>query len=60
MLDTKDPYLLLSIVNTKLRDEAENLQDLCRTYDKKPEDIASRLEAVGYSYDNKLNQFVAS
>ena len=58
MLDAKDPYLLLSIVNTKLRDEAETLQDLCLTYDRKIEDIIMKLETVGYSYDRTLNQFV--
>lgn len=59
MLDAKDPYLLLSIVNTKLRDEAETLHDLCLTYNQKAEDITSRLETVGYRYDSKLNQFVS-
>jgi len=59
MLDAKDPYLLLSIINTKLRDEAETLQDLCLTYDKNIEDITSRLETIGYRYDDKHNQFVS-
>ena len=28
MLNKKDPYLLLSVVNTKLRDEADSLEVL--------------------------------
>ncbi|MDF2594267.1 MAG: hypothetical protein K0R69_608 [Clostridia bacterium] len=59
MLDTKDPYLLLSIVNTKLRDEAESLKDLCLTYNKSIQEIAEKLEGIGYQYDEKLNQFIS-
>lgn len=59
MLDTKDDYLLLSIVNMKLRDEAESLEDLCLTYDKKSQEITARLAAIGYYYDDTKNQFVA-
>ncbi|WP_069997144.1 DUF4250 domain-containing protein [Cellulosilyticum sp. I15G10I2] len=59
MLETKDPYLLLSIVNMKLRDEAESLEDLCLTYNKKSDAIITTLEKIGYSYDEKLNQFIA-
>ncbi|MDF2614931.1 MAG: hypothetical protein K0S71_2717 [Clostridia bacterium] len=59
MLDAKDPYLLLSIVNMKLRDESDTLQDLCLTYDKNIEDIISRLKAIDYEYDAKLNQFIS-
>ncbi len=59
MLETKDTYLLLSIVNMKLRDESENLQDLCLTYNKESKDIVARLESIGYRYDEVLNQFIA-
>jgi len=58
MFSRKDPYLLLSIVNMKLRDEASNLQDLCLTYNQNLEDISARLEVVGYYYDEKFNQFI--
>jgi hypothetical protein len=59
MLDTKDPYLLLSIVNTKLRDEAKSLEDLCLTYNKSMQEIKERLQVTGYQYDEKLNQFIS-
>lgn len=58
MFETKDPYLLLSLVNTKLRDEAPSLDELCRTYDADMASIKERLEKVGYSYSKENNQFV--
>ncbi|PHV71989.1 DUF4250 domain-containing protein [Sporanaerobium hydrogeniformans] len=59
MFNTKDPYLLLSIVNMKLRDEASSLEDLCKTYNQKQEEVEERLSKVGYKYNSTLNQFVA-
>ena len=58
MFGTKDPYLLLSLVNTKLRDEAPSLDELCRTYDVDKESIKELLAKVGYSYSKENNQFV--
>lgn len=59
MFETKDPYLLLSLVNTKLRDEANSLDDLCKTYNVEIDDIKERLAKVSYYYDLNTNQFVA-
>lgn len=59
MFETKDPYLLLSLVNTKLRDEAPSLEELCKSYDVDPKSIEERLAKVGYSYNRDNNQFVA-
>ncbi len=59
MLNTKDPYLLLSIVNMKLRDEASSLEDLCKSYDQSIEEVRERLKKVGYVYNSSLNQFIA-
>lgn len=59
MFTTKDPYLLLSIVNMKLRDEANSFEDLCKTYDQDEKSIIEKLESVGYTYDQKVNQFVS-
>ena len=53
----KDPALLLSVVNTKLRDEYESLEDLCAALDIAPEEIAAPLAALGYAYDETQNQF---
>ena len=58
MFETKDPYLLLSLVNTKLRDEAASLEELCKSYDVSEESIKVRLDKVGYSYNKDSNQFI--
>ena len=59
MLNKKDPYMLLSVVNMKLRDEASSLEELCKTYDKSQEELVSQLDAIGYTYDVEHNQFIA-
>lgn len=59
MLNKKDPYLLLSVVNTKLRDEASSLEDLCKTYDSDKQQIVERLESIGYRYEASNNQFIS-
>ena len=53
----KDPILLLSVVNTKLRDNYSSLEELCHTDDADPEEIIQTLDAVGYVYQPDLNQF---
>lgn len=59
MLNKKDPYMLLSIVNMKLRDEADSLEDLCKNYQKDEEELREQLAKIGYTYDVKQNQFIA-
>lgn len=53
----KDPVMLLSVVNTKLRDLYGSLDDLCEDMDADRKEIEERLEAAGYHYDSKSNQF---
>lgn len=53
-----DPNLLLSIVNTKLRDKYKSLDDLCEYEDMDKEKIIEVLEKEGYYYDLKRNTFV--
>ena len=60
MLDKKDPYMLLSIVNMKLRDEASSLEDLCKTYQKDSKELEAQLLAIGYRYDREHNQFIGA
>lgn len=54
----KDNFLLLSVINTKLRDFYSSLDALCKDLNEDKTDIVSRLSSVGYSYDENLNQFV--
>lgn len=58
-LNRKDPYMMLSIVNMKLRDECESLEELCRSYDLDMEELLGRMDAIGYSYKASTNQFVS-
>jgi hypothetical protein len=54
----KDAVLLLSVVNMKLRDYYSGLDALCEDLDENREALCERLAAIGYSYDENLNQFV--
>ena len=53
----KDPFILLSLVNTKLRDEYENLSELCAALDADETEIRDTLAALGCRYDPDANQF---
>lgn len=52
-----DPAILLSYINTQLRDNYKNLDDLCKSLDVSEADIINKLKSIGYSYDEKLNRF---
>ena len=54
----QDPMILLSYVNTKLRDEYSSLDALCDDLDADREELVRRLEAVGYTYDEGKNRFL--
>ncbi len=60
MLPMNDPYLLLSIINTKLRDNYSNLDDLCEDLDVSKEQIISKLKEIQYVYDEQKNAFVSN
>ena len=55
----KDPFMLLSYVNTQLRDNFSSLSELCASLGVNEEDIVSTLANAGYSYDEGLNRFTA-
>ena len=52
-----DPIILLSMINMKLRDFYKDLDALCEDLSVDKSDLISRLEAVGFEYNNELNQF---
>ena len=54
----KDPFILLSFVNTKLRDEYPGLDQLCAALDADEKEITAALAAVGYVYDPGQNRFI--
>lgn len=54
----KDPAMLLSYVNLKLRDFYGNLQDFCDDMDISESEITEKLASIDYHYDKEKNQFV--
>lgn len=54
----KDPMLLLSVINTKLRDQYCDLDVLCEDLEIEKEMITDPLSAIDYEYDPNINQFV--
>ena len=55
----KDPVILLSYVNTKLRDQYPSLDALCDDLDADQEALIQTLAALGRAYDRALNQFTS-
>ncbi len=54
----RDPMMLLSVVNTKLRDNYSSLRLLCEDLDENMEEIIQKLASIDYVYDEKLNKFI--
>ena len=54
----KDPMILLSWVNTKLRDEYDSLAALCDDLALDEAALREKLAAAGFAYDAGRNRFV--
>jgi hypothetical protein len=52
-----DPAILLSVINTKLRDFYASLSDLCDDMDVSESEIKQKLAMIGYEYDKEQNRF---
>ena len=53
-----DPVILLSVVNTKLRDFYPSLEALCEDMQADQKEITDKLKMIDYEYDKARNQFV--
>ncbi len=53
----KDPMILYSYINTKLRDDYSTFDELCSDLDLDPQEITSKLAEVGFEYNAELNKF---
>jgi hypothetical protein len=53
----RDPHLLYSVINMKLRNDYADLDDLVRSLGVEREGLEQRLSRAGYRYDTGLNQF---
>ncbi len=54
----KDPVMLLSYVNLKLRDFYGSLDALCEDLDADRDELVEKLASIDYHYDEEKNQFV--
>ena len=54
----KDPVMLLSYVNTQLRDFYSSLDAFCEDKDVSGEDVVEKLASIDYEYDAERNQFL--
>lgn len=53
----KDPMMLMSWVNMKLRDFYPSLEALCEDLEIDRKDIEDRLNSAGFDYNSELNKF---
>ncbi len=53
-----DKMMLLSVVNTKLRDFYKSLDELCEDLGEDKESIVEKLREIDYEYNEELNRFM--
>lgn len=54
----KDPVILLSYVNTQLRDFYPSLDSFCEENELEKSKITDLLSRIDYEYDASQNQFI--
>lgn len=52
-----DPVILLSFINTKLRDEYSSLNLLCSDLSLDEKILKNKLKDIDYEYNKEMNQF---
>ena len=52
-----DPVILLSYINTKLRDEYPDAEELYKSLQISKEDTERKLSSIGYTYSKETNQY---
>lgn len=52
-----DPHLLVGLVNTELRNHAEDLKDLVKTHGLDEGELTGLLASAGYEYQPEQKQF---
>ena len=53
-----DPVILLSFLNTRLRDQYDSLSALCDDLEQDETVLTQKIAAIGYTYDSDQNQFI--
>lgn len=54
----KDPNILYSMINMKLRDEYPDLDDLCASMNINRTELERTLSDAGFRYDSERNAFI--
>ncbi len=54
----QDPVMLLSVINTQLRDHYPSLDELCASCDLDRQTLCDKLAGIDYVYDKDRNQFI--
>ncbi len=54
----QDPTILLSYINTQLRDHYSNLEKLGDDLNIDIEELKNKLSSIDYVYDKELNKFI--
>jgi len=54
----KDPVILLSVLNTKIRDQYHTLDALCDDMQIDKAELIDILKGIDYEYDESRHQFV--
>ena len=52
-----DPFILLSYVNTKLRDDYSSLDKMCEDLDIDRSELEKKLGDAGFEYSEENNKF---
>lgn len=53
----EDPVMLFSFINTKLRDQYDSLDELCRDMDIQKDLLVCKLRSAGFEYNPEYNKF---
>jgi hypothetical protein len=54
----KDPAMLLSYVNTQLRDFYPSMEEFCKVMDADKKEIDEKLAMIDYEYDPVSNRYI--
>lgn len=54
----KDPVVLLSFINLKLRDFYPDVETLCKELDIDKDELEEKLAGIDYHYDREKNRFI--
>lgn len=54
----RDPMMLFSVINLKLRDYYSDLDSLCEDMELNKNELLQQLAAAGFEYDKEHNCFV--